>query len=394
MGMSLMVHMATLTAMLVATLGIIRARNTGKAAWGWVSGISVGVLSLIRPLDGLVVAGLLGLWAIGLGGRRVKIPAIAGLVLGAIAVGALVLPYNKALTGSPTEFPIMVYTDAKFGPGANAYGFGPQRGAGWAIDPFPGHGPIDALINANLNAFSLNIELFGWSTGSLLLVAVMLFRGRHRTRDMLMLAAIAAIFVAYFFNYFSGGPDFGARYWFLMLVPCLALTVSGVRVLEGSVEQASPGSAVQRVRVMVAVLSLCVIALVNYFPWRAIDKYHHYRGMRPDIRNLAKEHGFGRSLVLVRGDAHPDYASAAAYNPLDLSADAPVYAWDRDAETRSRVLRAYAGRTVWVVHGPTLTHAGYEVLAGPLPAGSFSEGGDDGFVATPHVLTDTHGHVE
>ena len=76
----------------------------------------------------------------------------------------------------------------------------------------------------------------------------------------------------------------------------------------------------------------------------------------------------GESLVLIRGDKDPDYASAAVYNPLDLSAPAPIYAWDRDPVTRKRLLQAYATRPVWIIDGPSLTRRGYEITAGPVPA--------------------------
>jgi hypothetical protein len=111
---------------------------------------------------------------------------------------------------------------------------------------------------------------------------------------------------------------------------------------------------------------LCFFALVSFIPWRAIDKYHHFRNMRPDIRYLAKEHDFGKSLVLIRGEGHPDYESAAAYNPVDLHADAPIYAWDRDPQTRTQLLDAYQDRPVWIVEGPSVTQAGYRVIEGPL----------------------------
>ena len=368
MGMNLMPHMFTLTCALTAAVGVAWARKTGRAGWGWLSGMATGMAGLIRPLDGLIVGGLVGLWAIGLGGRRLKITSIAGFVLGSVMVGAITLPYNRVLTGDPKIFPIMAYNDKYHGVNSNAYGFGPDRGMGWAIDPYPGHGPVDALINANLNTFAINTELFGWSTGSLVLIILMVFSGAVRGSDYHMLAVAAAVFVAYFFYYFSGGPDFGARYWFFMLVPCLALTVRAVQFLERMLHEAKDVSIYGGTQAIAAVLSLCLIALFNFFPWRAIDKYFHYRGMRPDIRTLAKEYGFGRSLVLIRGNRDTDYASAATYNPVDLYADAPVYAWDRSPEVRSQLLRAYPERRVWIVNGPSMTHAGFRVVQGPLPA--------------------------
>ncbi len=225
--------------------------------------------------------------------------------------------------------------------------------------------PFDAIINADLNGFSINIELFGWSIGSLLFVILFVLSGPFQKSDYLMFAVIAAVFIAFFFYYFSGGPDFGARYWFLMIVPLVVLTVRGIQTLEDKLNSDQSGNSTP---VLAIVLLVGIFALVNYFPWRAIDKYYHYLNMRPDIRELAKEYDFGRSLVLIEGDEHPDYASAFVYNPIDMQADAPIYAWDRDPETRQQVLQAYQDRPVWIIAGPTVTHAGYQIIAGPVPA--------------------------
>ena len=115
--------------------------------------------------------------------------------------------------------------------------------------------------------------------------------------------------------------------------------------------------------------ALCLLSLVNFLPWRAIDKYHHFRNMRPDIRDLAQEYEFGRSLVLIRGNAMDDYPSAFVYNPLNLDSDAPIYTWDRNPAARAKLLEAYADRPVWMVDGASLTHGAFEVVAGPIAAG-------------------------
>jgi hypothetical protein len=363
MGMNFMAHTFTLTCALIATLAVIRARQTGSSIWGLIGGCAVGVVSLIRPLDGVVVGGLLGLWAIGFGERRLKVSCIAAFALGAAAVAAVVLPYNSRITGNPFEFPLMAYYEKYFGPKTNALGFGPERGLNWPIDPFPGHSPLDALINANLNAFSINVELFGWITGSLLIVVLLLFSGKLRRSDYFMLAVIVALAGVFSLYWFSGGPDFGARYWYLMVIPLVALTVRGIEFLETTFKDAN-----QSARVMAAVLSLSMLALVNFFPWRAIDKYYHYLGMRPDIRYLEKQHGFGKSIVLIRGNLHPDYHSAWVYNPSDPYADVAIYAWDRNPKVRAQILRAYPDRPVWIVNGPGITRGGFQVLAGPLSA--------------------------
>jgi hypothetical protein len=123
-------------------------------------------------------------------------------------------------------------------------------------------------------------------------------------------------------------------------------------------------------RATVAVGALCAMTLMAYIPWRAVDKYHNYLRMRADVRDFAIQRGFGRSLVLVRGERFPDYASAAIYNPLDLQSDAPIYVWDRSADVRAKIVSLYPDRPVWVLEGPSITGAGYRVAEGPLQAGA------------------------
>ncbi|MEJ7812352.1 MAG: glycosyltransferase family 39 protein [Gemmatimonadaceae bacterium] len=409
MTMSLMSHSFSLFCTLAAAVAVTRLRRTGVAWWGWLGGVAIGLVSLMRPLEGVVVAGLLGLWTLvraGEGERRITlriVPAVH-LALGAVLVTVANLPYNARLTGSPTRFPVMAYFDAYYGPGVNDLGFGANRGVGWAgLDPLPGHGSVDVVINAALNTFAVNVELLGWATGSLLVLALFALSGRMRRSDWLMAAAIAAVVGVHSLYWFSGGPDFGARYWYLILIPCIALSARGLEWVGGALARSGWGpppdfeatgaerdvrhsgdardieptlgpawgadDSLSGVRVLAAATALSLLALATFFPWRAADKYHHYRGMRPDVRTLAREHGFGRSVVLVQGRRFPDYASAVIYNPLDLrGSSAPVYVWDRNTDTRRATLREYGDRPVWVVQGPSVTGAGYRVLGAAMSA--------------------------
>lgn len=358
LGMSLMTHQFTLTCALVAAVGVTRARRSGGLGWGLLAGIGVGATSLIRPLDGVIVGSLIAAWSVGLGGTRLRFASLAGLAVGTAVVGAMVLPYNLAITGDPLRFPINAYVDGHYAPNSNAFGFGPDRGMGWAIDPNPGHGPVDGIINANLNVFGINTDLFGWATGSLIFIAWLFCSGAARRRDGLMVAPILAFAGTYFLYYFSGGPDFGARYWFPAVVPLAVLTARGVEVLDRTTNG----------RAWPAAVALSALAVILYVPWRGVDKYHDYRGMRADIRALAATHEFGDSLVLVRGRRFPDYASAFVQNPIDLTGRGAIYAWDRDADVRAALLRAYGDRPVWVVEGPSITGNGYRVAQGPVAA--------------------------
>lgn len=372
MSMSLMTHPLTLAAALAGAVATERLVRTGRIAWALPAGFGIGVLALIRPLEGLAMAALLAAWVFLSARGPIRLAGVAVMAFAALTTAASVLPYNAHLTGSVSRFPIMAYTDSVHGPGSNALGFGANRGLGWpGLDPLPGHGAIDVIINTALNAYQVNVELLGWSVGSLLPILLLVALGRLRRADWMMFTAIAVITAAHAFYWFSGGPDFGARYWYLILPPCVVLAARGVLTLADRMESTNPrhratNAGAAGTLPVVAALALSLCSLLAFLPWRAADKYHHYRGMRPDIRRLAREHEFGESLVLVRGRRFPDYASAAAQNPLDLSAPRPVYAWDRSPDVRRAVLLAYAGRPVWIVAGPSETGSGFRVERGPI----------------------------
>jgi len=298
------------------------------------------------------------------------------------AAAATVLPYNGLLTGDPLKFPIMAYIDRYYRPNANALGFGPERGLGWAIDPQPGHTPLEGVVNTLVNASQVNTELFGWASGSLVGLLALVAIGRFRRLDVVMLSAIAIVVGLHFFYWYTGGPDFGARYWFLCLPALIALTARGIQEAERYAARCLGPAAHGRPLAGAALLT--VITLATFVPWRAADKYWHFRGMRPDAPRLAAEHRFGRSLVLVRGNRAPDYSSAAVYNPLDpRAADGPVYAWDRDEATRLAAVQAFPDRPVWLLNGPTVTGRGYEIAEGPLPGRAITQASG----AWPHIAT-------
>ncbi|MBK8248086.1 MAG: hypothetical protein IPK85_11885 [Gemmatimonadetes bacterium] len=376
MSMNFMTHQATLGLALLGAVAVLRvrearARHAGAsprtAITTFLGGLAIGAASIVRPLEGLAIALLLGFWSLPARWwtrwRDVLafVPS-AVLALGAIAAGALVRPYNTLMTGKASYFPIMAYIDKYYTAGSNDLGFGANRGLGWSgLDPFPGHGVIDVVINAALNLAALNQEWLGWATGSVLALLLVFVLRRWSRADTWHGVVLVSIVVVHSFYWFSGGPDFGARYWFLIIVSCAALTARGLVELDARL----PGTRDRAVR---AALVLVAASWVTFVPWRAVDKYHRYRGMRPDIRQLSRASGFGRGVVFIRGARHPDYASAAAYNPLDLTADATLYAWDVSPEGRAEALTVYRDRPVYFVDGPTVTKRGFEVVAGPLSA--------------------------
>src|SRR5690606_20811791 len=114
----------TLTCALAAAVAVSRLRSGGSYAWAVAGGVAIGITGSIRPLEGLTVAVLLGLWSLGWPIRAPRFTRTAALTAMSLIAGALSLPYNAALAGDPFTFPLMAYTDSVYGPGTNALGFG------------------------------------------------------------------------------------------------------------------------------------------------------------------------------------------------------------------------------------------------------------------------------
>lgn len=355
LDMSFMTHSLTLACALLGALGVARARRTGSLAWIVASGVATGVIALIRPLDGLLVAGALGLWSIGLGGARLRVAAIATLVLVTGAVGSLTLPYNKALTGSARSFPIQHYVDVVYGAGKNDLGFGPEKGLGWSgLDPWPGHSPQEALVTSQFNAYALDSELFGWACGSLLFVWIAVLAGRwSRTERTLGLFALAVIASSWLY-WFNGGPDFGARYWYLAFVPLVVWTLGGMQRVSARCDSSA--------RVGVFVASAGTAALLIWLPWRASDKYRDYRGVRPSVVAAAPLEQLDHALVLVAGRRHPEFAQTALLNRFEDPRSTVSFAWLRDEATVEALIAAYPERAVYCLRGSE--------LGGPFDAGT------------------------
>ncbi len=364
-SMSFMTHTFSLTCALVSALSVVKMYQGKTFLWGVLAGLAIGILSLNRPLEGVMVAVVLGLATLFIPGKRFRLGPVMILGISTLSIAVLVFPYNEAMTGDPFKFPIMEYADKVLGPGVNSLGFGADKGISWGgLDPFPGHGLPDVVVNAMLNIVAMNIEMFGWSVGSLLLIIFMLLSrtpGRYINADKWMLFFLFIIFAMQSLYWFSGGPDFGARYYYLAVIPLIALTVQAVSWLGKTISDSEQFSCDGSVLVIVGIFILSFSAMVNFLPWRAIDKYHNYRGMRSDIRNLIDENNFGRSLILINGKSHPDLDSAIIYSTIDPYANGPVIVWNRNSEVKKSLLKAYPDRKVWVVDGPSITGSGYKL---------------------------------
>jgi 4-amino-4-deoxy-L-arabinose transferase-like glycosyltransferase len=366
---SYMTHPVSLVLMLAAWWCLARARepDARPVPLSLLGGACLGWLALVRQLDAVLVAGVFGLWMLGLFGERRAWREIAAFAAGCVAVAALIFPYNAAMTGDPFSFPINAYLDKLWYPGANRLGFGADVGnptGSWGdLDPFPGHGLRDVLINTNQNLYATNWELFGWGIGSLFFAAIHLFFGKKTRLDKLMIFAIVVLLLGYHLYWFSGGPDFGARYWYLMIFPLVVLTVRGIHTAVEGLRRGSAGdSAPERMGGVIGVLVL--ITLLVFIPWRAVARYQDYRGFHADYAELEKTID-PNALVFVKTAAIADFSSALIRNSPRQTDRQPIFAADLGEAENQKLIKAFPDRPVYYVTGRSVGDGPTRVASGP-----------------------------
>ena len=180
----------------LALAAIIGQRAIAGGNWGvMLSGAAaLGGLVLTRPYEGVILASVLGLWSL-FSGLTVRVASRgAAFFAVAVAVGALMLPYNRILTGRALYDPVSKYFDEKSYPGSNRLGFGADVGnTGWNNDLREGHSAAEAVLNGRHNTYLLNLELLGWGVASLAGVALFLVWGRWTREDAFMASVATAI---------------------------------------------------------------------------------------------------------------------------------------------------------------------------------------------------------
>ncbi|MBW0008182.1 MAG: hypothetical protein JO335_10780 [Sphingomonas sp.] len=352
MGASMFSHPLTLLLILSAWLLMLTEGSRRPPAW-FAAGCLLGWLSLTRPLEGLTIGVLTGLWAL----TRVDRKAIGGWVsilvysAGCAVVGSLIFPYNHVLTGDALQTPINLYFDSIWHHGANRLGFGSDIGSpdSWGgLDVWPGHSPLEALVEAQFNLKALNVELFGWAVGSLVLLYVHLLWGRISRADWCMLAVIGATVATYALYWFNGAFDIGPRYWFMLIWPSLFLSARGLQTASEALGRAKIADGRETLAAMV--LLLTTAAVLSFLPWRATGRYWGARGAHSTYRDFAATGVADNALVFVKG-GRSDYANAFALNSPDLAG--PIFLRDQGA-ANAQIIARYPGRRVYMVSSADL----------------------------------------
>ena len=349
MSGSYMAHPATLLWVALAILAVELERTRRSGAWSGVAGLCMAAVFLTRPLEAILLGPVVLLW--GLLGRepRWQVRSVAAFVIAGTAVSAVIFPFNKVLTGNAMLTPFELWSDLNYGPGVDVLGFGPGVGIrDWPnLDPIPGHGFVDVVLNLNKNMFMTNVELFGWLAGSLLVGLIALFLWRWREADLMFLVLAGSVALGHSVYWFSGGPDLGARYWYTALVPLLLLTVRGIQVLASGGDGAYDRARYRRVCAATAAAVLC--ACVTFVPWRAWDKYYRYRDIGLEGSLMVTNDAAPGSTVLMRTDRSSDFEAVFNMNPVDFRSEQTVVARDAGSDTLAALRAVYPERSIYLI---------------------------------------------
>lgn len=258
----------------------------GRHARAAAVGLAIGALALVRPLDAVLLALVIGAFQL----RRVveepsRLASLGTQALAGAVPVALLLYANHATTGSPLLF------------GYEALN-GPAHGIGFHVDPTgESHTPGRGLVLASGYLMRLSRYLFEWPLPGMLFVTVGLALA-PRTRWTHALGATALVFVigygAYWFDGFFSGPRFlftavPAFVYFAAVSPQLASRLASVRLRRSAI----------------LVLPLCVAA-----SWlgltgedSALGRARSYREQRTklktDVEAQVERAGLHNALVFV-----------------------------------------------------------------------------------------------
>lgn len=345
---SLMTHALSLVLILGAWLSLVIAcarvaqgRRSIAAVLCLIAGLLMGGLFVNRALEGVLIGSLSGLWLIwSLRTRAWQFVPFYGL--GCIAVGALIFPYNAHFTGNPLVAPLASYLAVLWQGTGNDFGFGPHVGPppSWSqLDLWPGHSPLEGLINIVDGIRALNLELFGWTIGSLFFVWIYVIWGKaHPFARTMALVALAVIGI-HFFYWFNAIYYIGPRYWYAAYFPFVALSACGVAALADQLQQRGIEQA--RGRVVATLMLLALFALTVFMPWRAYDKYAARARLGVAVQSVTSRPEFAYAVVFLSHDAY--HASAILNDPF-LRPGRAILVQELGPASDARVLAAFPDR--------------------------------------------------
>lgn len=361
---SLMSHTLTIFLLLCSWLTLTSAQRHSSLLLTCFAGGLMGVLFLTRPLDGLIVGSLTGIWCIS-NFHQHRWRQVVAYSIGCLLVGGLIFPYHQALTGDPLLTPINNFFNDIWYPGSNRFGFAEDIGPpeSWnPIDLHIGHSPLEALIHFQQNLYALNFDLFGWlGAGSLLLFIFHLLNGKLDRLDHYMLIIICSVIITYSFYWFSGSFYIGPRYWFITFIPFIYLSARGI---ESLYDYFQPHISAEKLTIVFIVLSL--FSVLSFTSWRGVEKYHEFRKYHDDYRKVVQSNDLRNSIIFIQKTTEDDFGSAFIFNAPDQDSNAPLFVRDQGPEANLRLAEMFPERLIYFAQGREKSGKPATLLSGPF----------------------------
>lgn len=325
---------------LTAAWMLLRGLRTGGRGWLVGAGLAAGFAFVTRPYDAVLVAGLLGAYA--LWTRRVE-PATTVRRLGWVAAGGLpfvaaTLVYNAAVCGDPLEFP----TQAQSG-GEARFFFGYRSLA-------PGIAGYDYTPARALHSLWSNLHPTPtWFAGSLVGIALAGYGlhlvWRRDRRAAVLLSAMTALFPLGYLLWWASTltvagalHGLGPHYYLPMFVPLAIL--AGVAAVD----------LWSRRRAVLVVTGVAGLVLTAYSADPKIDEKRYladiHRGHARAVEQAIDAAGDGDKVVILQRQRYAYLMGKWPYlgNRPDLEGEV-LYAIDRGADATDLVER-FPGRDV------------------------------------------------
>lgn len=286
MAGSHMNHVPALAWLCLALLGlhVVTAAEQPRAFAAFFTGVCLGMMVSIRPVDGAAFALPAGIWLLVRTARQPSfLPALLASGIGIVLPVAGVLAYNAATTGDALLFGYELLWGA-------SHNLGFHR-APWGVT----HTPSRGLELVNLYFLRLQTYLFETPLPSLVPATAALSLVRRLTSFDRYLLVSAGLLVAGYFAYWHDGFFLGPRFFYLLL-PVLVLWTAR---LPGVVRDRFPASGADRMVLLTYAASAVVAAFIS-LPVRVTQYANGLLSMRHDYVAPAVDAGITGALILVR----------------------------------------------------------------------------------------------
>jgi hypothetical protein len=286
MAGSHMNHVPTMAWLCLALLGLrsITSRANAGVLVGFLTGLCLGLIVSIRPVDGAAFALPAGFWLlVRTIQRKTPLGCLLASGVGVALPVAGVLWFNAATTGSATLFGYELLWGASHGLGFHQ--------APWGIK----HTPMRGVELVNVYFLRLQNYLFETPLPSLVPAMAALALTRKVSAFDRYLLAGSALLVGGYFAYWHDGFFLGPRFFYL-LVPALVLWTAR---LPSIARDRFPTLRLDRYVLLVYAVSALVAAVVS-LPVRARQYARGVLLTRMDYLEPATTAGVENALILVR----------------------------------------------------------------------------------------------